>query len=240
MPTALSIPHSLTAQFAVTLPADWNKGTVLGSILARTGYNVSGRISSGAPYTRCDPNDLGSIGVRSGGSCGSLGAVTNFNSSRLPMSKQFDMRMTKDFRVGKYQFSGYLDARNILNLQNITTVYAQTGTPFSGLITAQRWTNDSSTFQTYAKSVGESRASDNAIVLPTSIAGCAKVLSGTTSATPACFYYIRSEQRFGNGDGVYTLAEQRTASDANNAAANSIWASNTGARTIRFGLEVNF
>ncbi len=240
LPTALSKPHTLTAQFSVNLPADWEKGSILGTILARTGYNVVARIASGAPYTRCDPNDLGSIGVISGGSCGTLGAVTNFNASRLPMSKQFDMRMTKDFRVGKYAFSGYLDVRNVLNLQNISSVYAQTGTPFSGLVTAQRWTNDSTTFQTYAKAVGESRASDNAIVLPTSIAGCAKVLNSTTSAAPVCYYYIRSEQRFGNGDGVYTLAEQRSASDASNAFANSIWARNSGARTIRFGLEVNF
>ena len=51
---------------------------------------------------------------------------------------------------------------------------------------------------------------------------------------------LQSEQRFGNGDGVYTLAEQRSASDAKNSFANSVWAHNTGARTIRFGLEVNF
>jgi len=166
--------------------------------------------------------------------------VNNFNASRLPMAKAFDLRMTKDFRVGKYAFTGYLDMRNVFNLQNITSVYAQTGTPFSGLVTAQRWSNDSSVFSSYAKSVNELRNTDLAIVLPTSIAGCAKVLAGTTSAAPVCYYYIRSEQRFGNGDGVYTLAEQRAASDSKNAAANSIWASNSGARTIRFGLEVNF
>ena len=204
------------------------------------GFFVTARIASGAPYTRCDPTDQGSVGVRSGNPCGNLGAVNGFNASRLPTSKQFDMRLTKDFRVGKYAFTGYLDARNVFNLQNITTVYAQTGTPFSGRVTDQRWSNDSSVFSTYAKSVGELRATDLAVVLPTTIAGCGKVVAGTNSAAPQCFYYIRSEQRFGNGDGVYTLAEQRVASDAKNAAANSIWASNTGARTIRFGMEVNF
>ena len=239
LPTALSKPHSLTALFNVQLPSDWEKGSILGSILNRTGFFVTARVASGAPYTRCSSTDDNSILVRSGGSCGALGAVSGFNAARLPTNKQFDLRMTKDFRVGKYGFTGYVDARNVLNLQNITSVYAQTGTPFSGKATDRRWSNDSSVFSSYAKSVGALRT-DLGITLPTSIAGCAKLLAGTTSAAPVCFYYIRSEQRFGNGDGVFSLAEQRVASDSKNQLANSIWNSNTGARTIRFGLEVNF
>jgi hypothetical protein len=236
----LSVPHSLTALFNVALPADWEKGTILGAILNRTGFFVTARIKSGAPYTRCDPLDQGSIGVRSGNPCGTLGAVSSFNADRLPMQKQFDLRMAKDFRVGKYAMTASIDARNVLNLQNITSVYAQTGTPFSGLVTAQRWSNDSTTFVAYGAATNELNATTGAITLPGTIAGCAKVLSGTNSYAAACYYMIRSEQRFGNGDGVYTLAEQRLASDAKNSAANSVWASNTGARTIRFALEVNF
>ncbi|MEO8754813.1 MAG: hypothetical protein ABI624_19270 [Casimicrobiaceae bacterium] len=238
--TALSRPHSLTALFNAQLPADWMKGTLIGSVLKRTGFFVTARIASGQAYTRCDPNDQGSIGVLSGGSCGSLGAVSNFNASRLPMQKQFDMRLTKDFRVGKYAMTASLDARNVLNLQNITSVYAQTGTTSSGLITAQRWSNDSSAFVQYGNATLERNATTGAIALPGTIAGCAKVISGTSSYAASCYYMTRSEQRFGNGDGVYSLAEQRVASDSKNAGANSVWARNTGARTIRFGLEVNF
>ena len=238
--TALSRPHSLTALFNVQLPADWEKGTILGSILKRTGFFVTARIASGQAYTRCDPNDQGSIGVTSGNSCGSLGSVSNFNAARLPMQKQFDLRFTKDFRVGKYAVTAAVDARNVLNLQNITSVYTQTGTTSSGLVTAQRWSNDSSAFVTYGNGTSERTASTGAITLPGTIAGCAKVINSTSSFAAACYYMIRSEQRFGNGDGVYTLAEQRTASDSKNAFANSVWARNSGARTIRFGLEVNF
>jgi hypothetical protein len=150
------------------------------------------------------------------------------------------MRATKDFRLGKYAFTGYVDMRNVFNFQNITSVYAQTGTTSSGAVTAQRWSADSGIFANYASGTKEKRDADQAILLPSTIAGCGKVLQGTTSAAPQCFYMIQSERRFGNGDGVYTLAEQRAASDAKNAAANSVWARNTGARTVRFGLEVNF
>lgn len=238
--TALSRPHSLTALFNVSLPADWEKGSILGTLFKRTSMNVTARIASGQAYTRCDPLDPNSIGVTSGNPCGNLGAVGNFNADRLPMQKQFDMRLSRDFRVGKYAFTGYLDARNILNLQNITSVYAQTGTTSSGLVTAQRWSSDSSAFVQYGRGTLEYNAATGDITLPTTDAGCAKVINGTNSYAPACVYMRQSEQRFGDGNGVYSLAEQRAASDSKNAFNNSVWARNSGARTIRFGLEVNF
>ncbi|HEY3933263.1 MAG TPA: TonB-dependent receptor [Gemmatimonadales bacterium] len=244
LPTGTSRPHSLTALFNVQLPGDWEKGTILNTILKRTGFYVTARVASGLPYTRCDPNDPGSVGVVAGngntGTCGDLGAAQGFNSSRLPMLKQFDLRATKDFRVGRYQFTGYVDARNILNVTNVVDVYAQTGTTTSGAAAAVNYTSDSTNFATFAKETGLLAANGQDINLPKTIAGCGAVSNGSVSFAPECFYYIRSEQRFGNGDGVYTLAEQKAASASNRAAQNSIWNFVTGARTIRFGLEVNF
>jgi outer membrane receptor for ferrienterochelin and colicin len=244
LPTGTSRPHSLTALFNVQLPADWEKGTILNTILKRTGFYVTGRIASGLPYTRCNPTDAGSVGVIAGngntGTCGDLGATEGFNSSRLPMLKQLDLRATKDFRVGRYQFTGYVDARNLLNLTNVVEVFAQTGTTSSGLSQQINYTNDSTTFATFGKNTGLYNATDGSLSLPKTIAGCGAVNNGQVSFAPECFYYIRSEQRFGNGDGVYTLAEQKVASDASHAQLNSIWNFVTGARTIRFGLEVNF
>ena len=60
------------------------------------------------------------------------------------------------------------------------------------------------------------------------------------SAVADCVYLIRAEERFGNGDGVFTLAEQQAASDASymvNRGTNSF----TGqGRRLRLGLELNF
>jgi hypothetical protein len=240
LPTGSSRPHSLTALFNVQLPGDWEKGNILGTILKRTGFFVTARIASGLAYTRCNPTDIGSVGVTSGGSCANANGNGGFNAARLPTLKQFDLRMTKDFRIGKYQLTGYLDARNILNITNVVSVYSQTGTTSSGAAEEKNYASDSTGFVTYAKGTGEYRASDGAIVLPTTIAGCAKVINGTNSYAPNCYYFIRSEQRFGNGDGIYTLAEQKVASDSRRAFTNSIWNFVTGARTVRFGLEVNF
>lgn len=240
LPTGLSRPHSLTALFNVQLPPDWEKGNIFGAILNQVGAYVTARYASGLAYTQCDPTDPTSIGVTSGNPCGSLGAVVGYNASRLPAIKQLDLRLTKNFRIGRYQFQGYMDGRNILNLTNVIGVYSQTGTTSSGAQVQALWASDSGVFANYGNITGERNAATGAITLPSTIAGCGKVTASGNSMAPECYYYIRSEQRFGNGDGVYTVAEQRVASNSRRAFTNSIWNFVTGARTIRFGLEMNF
>ncbi len=240
LPSGNSRPHSLTAIATLTLPADWKKGTVLGSILNRVTANFTGRIASGTPYTRCDPEDAGSLNAKSGGNCGTLQAVTGYNGERLPMIKQLDARIGKDFGIGKYQFSAFLDARNFLNIKNVTSVWSITGTTSNGRSQAQAWTTDSSTFATYGKNYGFYDAATGNLNLPSTIAACGAVRNGQNSGAPQCLYAIRDEQRYGNGDHVYTLAEQRNASDLTRAPSYDIRNFVSGGRTIRFGISVDF
>ena len=61
-----------------------------------------------------------------------------------------------------------------------------------------------------------------------------------TSATPNCVYLIRAEERYGNGDHIFSQAEQTRASDALYYVFRGV-SSFTGApRRIRVGFEVNF
>lgn len=240
LPVSTSRPHTLTGQFNISLPADWKQGTLFGKIFHKTGVYSTFRLASGTSYTRCDPADFASRGVRSGGSCGSLPAVFGYNADRLPMYKQFDTRFTREFRLGKLDLTGYLDARNILNLKNTTSVWATTGTFQNGAYAKTLWTEDSASFALFGTQSGIRQANGD-LQLPTTIAGCAQFKNGTSPTAPACYYYIRSEQRFGNGDGLYTLVEQRSASDIKRdiqtfAPYNFV----TGGRALRFGLEVNF
>ena len=240
LPLSTSRPHKLTGQFNISLPSDWRSGTLMGKILHNTSVYTTFQLASGTSYTRCDPSDASSLGVRSGGSCGSLPAVSGFNGARLPMYKQFDARFTREFRLGGLNLTGYLDARNILNLKTTTSLWATTGTIANGAYAATLWTSDSNTFAQFGSQSGTRQANGD-LNLPTSIAGCAGFKNGTASTTPQCYNYVRSEQRYGNGDGVYTLAEQKAVSDLNRytstfAPYNFV----TGGRALRFGLEVNF
>ncbi len=238
--TGTSRPQNLAAQFTVTLPPDFMSGSVIGKILHRTSLFVQARVASGLPYTACLPTDASTITTISPGACGEIQAVTTINAARLPTYKQFDAKLTRDFRLGKYNLTAYLDGRNILNLRNIIRVWSTTGTTTNGPAYAVEWNNDSIASITTAKQMGMYDASTGNINLPSSIAGCSKVSSGSTSYAAPCFYYIQSELRYGNGDGVYTLAERKAASDARYAFTRSVSNFVTGARSIRFGLEVDF
>jgi hypothetical protein len=71
--------------------------------------------------------------------------------------------------------------------------------------------------------------------------GCgAWVNSQGTPSAPNCVYLIRAEQRFGNGDGLYTPAEQTRAFTSY----YHSWRNRNffldSPRRMRLGLEVNF
>jgi hypothetical protein len=240
LPTNQSRPHSLSALFNLQFPADWKQGTLLGAILHRTGIFATGRIASGTPYTRCQNLDGSSTGVRSGGTCGNLGAVAGYNGARLPMIKQFDVRLTRDFRVGKLDMTGYVDARNPLGLHYTTSVWASTGTTSNGLQAENLWVNDSVSYRAFGQQNGILNA-DGSLQLPSTKAECGKFHNGSNPTAPSCFYYMQSELRWGNGDGVYSLAEQRRASDIKNYLNTfALWNFQSGGRQFRLGLEVNF
>jgi hypothetical protein len=51
---------------------------------------------------------------------------------------------------------------------------------------------------------------------------------------------LEAEKRFGNGDGIYTVEEQRTAFNAWYDLFNGAWALRESNRRMRLGFEVTF
>lgn len=239
-PIGSSRPHNLTGQAAFNFPADFKQGSVLGSIMKRVGIFSIFRYSSGTPYTRCSTTDEASIFVQSGNPCGKE-LAGDFNAARLPAFKQFDLRVTKGFSLGKLDLTAYADARNVLNLKNVGAVFTQTGGTVNPTAVARWWTTDSTSFATFAKANSGYNDITGSITLAASKQACGNAQDPSgNSAAPTCYYYRTSEQRFGDGDGVYTLAEQRRASDNLRLTQTHISNFTFAGRIIRFGMEVNF
>jgi hypothetical protein len=59
-------------------------------------------------------------------------------------------------------------------------------------------------------------------------------------AAPNCVYLIRAEERFGNGDHVFDVAEQRRASDALYRTVRGEQELTGPPRQVRLGLELGF
>jgi len=238
LPTRQSRPHTLAGSFGLTFPNDWKVGTGV-SWLENAGLFTTFRFASGQAFTRC-PNTIDNARARSGGGCANGQIAGDLNGSRLPMIKEFNLRVTKGFGLGGVDVTAYVDARNLFNFTNTLSVYSATNDVRNDEAVEQRWLSDFREFEGEALANGAWTA-DEAIALPTANEGCHDwVNQATTAASPSCLYLIRAEQRYGNGDRVFSGAEQRAASEANFFSFNGLDTFRGPGRDVRLGVELNF
>ena len=108
---------------------------------------------------------------------------------------------------------------------------------------ARRWATDSSLFAEEALASGVYRQGGAIdLTFDGSVAsGCgAWVGADTRPAAPNCVYLIRAEERYGDGDHVFTVSEQRRASDAFYRFERGTQNFTEEPRRLRMGLEVSF
>jgi carboxypeptidase family protein/TonB-dependent receptor-like protein len=249
LPTGFSRPHSLAGAVSLTFPPDWRRGTLPGAVLRNLGMFAAFRYASGIPYTTCSAGQ-GNENIFSdeGGCAQGAGAI---NGARLPAWHQFDLRLTKQFDIARVGMTAYLDIRNLFNFANTLLVFSTTGGIVNQTDRQNRWSTDSSAYAAQAKASGV-YGTDGSLDLQFGGAvasGCGDWQSGGGKpAAPNCVYLIRAEERYGDGDHVFTVAEQRRASDALYSAAgqtSTFFARGrhnfTGdPRRLRLGVEVSF
>ena len=107
-----------------------------------------------------------------------------------------------------------------------------------------RFSSDSQAFANEAKTNGIFDPATGAMNLQFSGAGrsgCADfVNTNGQGAAPDCLYLLQAEQRWGNGDGVFTVAEQQRASLAYFNTQYGIQQLTGSPRRIRVGVQVGF
>jgi len=238
-PTNQTRPHTLAGQLALSFPDNWKQGNTAGTILENVGLFATFRFASGLAYTRCPSDIPEDDNVFAQGVC-SKDIEGQYNGARLPSTKQFDLRITKGFGISRLDATIYADIRNLFNFENINTVFTQTNDITNA---REKQKIRDSELESFGLEAGKNGVYglDNSIDLSFGTGGCGGWVDNQgVSAPPNCIYLIRAEQRYGDGDGVFTEAEQIRASDA----LYSVFrdqASFTGApRRIRLGIEVNF
>jgi hypothetical protein len=242
LPTDNSRPHTLAGAFSISLPSDWRRGTVLGSVLGNVNVFTTFRYASGTAYTRCGSGDEDQV-VLSIENC-NREFPEPINSQRLPAYKQLDARLTKGFNVGKFDLTAYMDVRNLLNFKNIIEVFAANGDTRND---REREANLRSDLADLAseRSVNAAVATDGESIDLTfggaGASGCGGWISSNQRPAAAnCVYLIRAEERFGNGDHVFTIDEQTAAINALYEAGRGVQVHTEPGRRARLGFEVNF
>jgi|GEM_PF-361257 len=242
LPTDFNRPHNLAIAAAVNFPNDWQQGSVVGTVLENVGLFATFRYTSGTPYTRCD-SEVDET-VVSGDNCDAV-FPDPLNSSRLPSFKNLDLRLTKGFALGGLDLTGYVEARNLLNFKNIIQVFTTTNDVNNANEEVKNFSADSADYANEADASGALNG-DGSIDLSFGGAtdprtGCGSwVNQGGEPAAPNCVALIRTEERYGNGDHVFDLDEQRRASDALYYTVRGIHNFSSNPRRMRLGLEVNF
>jgi hypothetical protein len=134
--------------------------------------------------------------------------------------------------------------RNILNFTNVIRLYQGT----NDIQNAVEFTADSAIANTalvneavqneiYDEATGEIDLTFDGA----GASGCGNYISAAAlPAAPSCVYLIRVEQRFGDGDGIYTTAEQTRAFTSYYRSFRNTNFFTDSPRRVRLGLEVNF
>jgi len=246
--TATNRPHTVAFAGSLTFPEDFRQGTTMGSIFRNFGVFVTGRYTSGTSYSGCvntpENSVLIAVDASTSSPCSTGDFTSEINGLRLPSIKQLDARFTKSFGLRGLNLTAYADVRNILNFTNIIRVFQGN----NDVVNAVEFSADSGLSAT---SLQQEATANEAFDAETGdidlrfdgagVSGCSGwVNAGNTPSAPDCVYLARAEQRFGNGDGLYTAAEQQ---QAFNSYYNSFRNRNfftDAPRRVRLGLELNF
>ncbi len=235
--------HNLVGSMAITLPDDWKKGSTLGAIGRNVSVFASFRVVSGLPYTRLvNAGDGQTVPFLSFGLGGR--ADENLNNSSLPWTKNVDLRFNKGFRIGTLDITAYADARNLFNIRNIVGLFAETGDLVNAKHKHDLLSSEYDGMYSEANSAG-------AVVSGTQVTGgqLTKATVADINLTLGCDSWgkpinceslRRVEARFGDGNGIYTVAEQTRALDSFYHAFFGPERFYGQPRHIRLGFELNF
>jgi hypothetical protein len=239
VPVSDSRPHTVAGAVLYQTGAD---ETAAGGVLRDLGIYGAFRLATGTAYTRCSATDVSNAGAVSDAPCPGL-SDGGVNAARLPTLKLVDLKLSKGIAVGRVSVSVFADARNLLNTRSVLRVFSQSGSTSSA---SERSANRAIDVQGLAQEAARNGAlqADSSIDLAFGgqvAGGCgAWVTPAGSGATPNCVYLIRAEERFGNGDHLFTRAEQVRASDALYLVGRGLQQFTGSGRRVRVGLEIGF
>lgn len=224
LPLEQSRTHTVAGTAALLFPTDFQRGTAVGAIFSDFGVFATGRVSSGLNFTMLDNRANGQTGPPTFAGLGGT-VAEELNSSNMPWEKRLDLRFTKGFSLGaRTKLLVFLDWSNPLNIANTNRIFLETGNA------------NNSAFRD--KIVGDRMADEN-LDGDTQIRDF-DILSESPENPVNVFSLLQAERRYGDGDGVFTVDEQRTAFGA---FYDLFWGTQNfveSTQRLRLGIGINF
>jgi Carboxypeptidase regulatory-like domain len=237
LPTNDNRMHNFVGSMSLTVPVDWRRGSTLGNVLRNVGVFATFRATSGLPYTRLQNSGSGQTAPAVG--FGLIATqVEPINSSTMPWTKNIDLRVNKGLRIGRADLTAFVDLRNAFNFKNVVALFAETDDVVNALHRQTLLSSEFTNLRIEADGNGRLLANGSIDLRPS----CSGWTSGSAGVNGPvnCVSLRRVEARFGDGDGVYTPAEQSTALNAYYDLFNGVQNFYGAPRHIRLGFELTF
>lgn len=230
--------HNLAGSLALQFPGDYRRGTAMGAILRDVGIFATFRVQSGLPYSKLINAGAGQTAPRLNfGGGGRQEPGTTLNGFEMPWTKNVDMRLNKGFQLGRLDVAAFADIRNLFNFRNVVGLFAETG----GVTNVE---NRRQTIGDPVAGTGEYRnlwsqadkaGAWDAASKEVDVSSC-----GSWANQVDCVSLRRVEERFGNGDGHFSLDEQERTFNTYYDSFFGAWRFYAPARQVRLGLELKF
>jgi outer membrane receptor protein involved in Fe transport len=194
LPLEMSRKHNIGWTGSLAFPTDYMQGSAVGAIFRDFGLFTTLRVASGLPFTRLVQNQFGNIGPPSR----SLGqaSATTIGALETPWRVQFDLRAQKGFQLGAVNLALFVDWRNPFNLSDKETVFLETGNEFN---------------EAYRDAFLLNALSDSRLDGESGTIDDVDIIAESTDTEYNKFMLLRAEERWGDGDGIFTVEEQNVA-----------------------------
>ncbi len=228
---AWSRPQTLSATIRFRAPRELRSG-----LLARSELWAGFQLASGTSYLVCRVSGAASLAL-SDEPCPSFGGIGANSSAyeRLPARKVLDLRFSKAIGDARYAPRFFVDARNLLNFTNVIRAFRDSAR--AGIAREQLLQGDLGGLRDEAIQNGAYDDATGEINLATPGVCASWITTQHDGGTPSCVALQRAEARYGNGDGLYTNEEQRSASSAALDASYLVGLNGTP-RRVRIGIEL--
>jgi hypothetical protein len=192
LPLESARKHNLAFTGSLQLPPDYMEGTLAGLLLNDLGVFPILYARSGQRYTAMATEGSARLAPPSGGTEPS----TSFAAVELPWQLEFDIRVSKGFSLGRnLNLTAFFDWRNPFDIARTDFVFAETG-EVENERARELWVSEA---LTDPRLDGDPEIRDFDIAAESPENDFNK------------YMLMRAEQRFGNGDGMYTVEEQTAA-----------------------------
>ncbi len=190
LPLELGRQHNVGLTTSLHFPVDYMEGTTVGAILRDFGVFAVLSVRSGQRYTGLEyQGNYGDVGPPSARGP----ARTSIGALQTPWQTRFDVRLMKGFQIGKgWSLQAFVDWRNPFDIAVTRMVFLDTGNPVNERARARLLTD--ALADPLLDGDNEIRDFD--------------IMAESPETDFNKYMLLRAEERWGNGDGVFTVEEQ--------------------------------